>query len=156
MRASLAACALLASAPSCPDLYSLATHGFSVPTLDASTATAAVDPAGLRVRVQLIAHNPNPYPIALTGVDYQVSLQGQPVFSGTQADPAVPEHGQKTLGLEGVIDLRSAAYRSLRTGQPASYAIAGTAHIDSPAGVPLDVEFESDGSFVVPAGLPTP
>lgn len=156
MRAPLAACVLLASVPNCPDLYALATHGFEAPTVDAMSATAALDPAGLRVRIRFVAHNPNPYPIALTSVDYQVSLQGEPAFAGSQADPAVPEHGEATLHLDGLLEFRSAAYRSLRPGQTATYAITGTAHIDSPAGVPADVEFEQDGSFVVPGQLPAP
>ena len=73
VRASLAVCVLLAAAPSCPDLYSLATHGFTPPTVDMTTATAAPDAAGLRVNVALTALNPNPYPISLAGVDYEVA-----------------------------------------------------------------------------------
>ena len=60
VRASLAVCVLLAAAPNCPDLYSLATHGFTVPSLQAGTGTAAADPAGLRVSIQFTANNPNP------------------------------------------------------------------------------------------------
>ena len=156
VRTSLAVCLLLASAPSCPDLYSLATHGFSVPTVSAANATAALDTAGLRVTVQFTAANPNPFPIALTSVDYQVALQGQPVFAGTQSDPQVPEHGQSVLGLAGVISAASSGYRALRPGQSASYAITGTAHVASPAGVPVDVEFDAAGAFVVPQNLPSP
>ena len=152
----MAVCLLLASAPSCPDLYSLATHGFSVPTVSAANATAALDPAGLRVTVQFTAANPNPFPIALTSVDYQVALQGQPVFAGMQSDPQVPEHGQSVLELKGVISSASPGYRSLRPGQSASYAITGTAHVASPAGVPVDVEFEAAGSLLLPQNLPSP
>jgi len=79
LRVSLAVCVLLASVPSCPDLYSLATHGFTVPTVDGATATAAVDPAGLRVTVAFTATNPNPFPITLSAVDYTVSMQGTTV-----------------------------------------------------------------------------
>jgi LEA14-like dessication related protein len=155
VRVSLAVCVLLASVPSCPDLYSLATHGFTVPTVDGATATAAVDPAGLRVTVAFTARNPNPFPITLSGVDYAVSMQGETVFTGTQADPSVPEHGQSKLDLTGVVHVISPVYRTLRPGQSASYTISGTAHVLSPAGVPVDVEFEGAGSFVVPATLPT-
>lgn len=156
VRTSLAVCLLLASAPSCPDLYSVATHGFSVPTVSVANATAALDPAGLRVTVQFTAANPNPFPIALTSVDYQVALQGQPVFAGMQSDPQVPEHGQSVLALAGVISAASPGYRSLRPGQSASYAITGTAHVASPAGVPVDVEFEAAGSLLLPQNLPSP
>ena len=156
VRTTFAVCVLLASAPSCPDLYSLATHGFSVPTVSVADATAALDPAGLRVTVQFTAVNPNPFPITLSSVDYQVALQGQPVFAGTQADPEVPEHGQSVLGLQGVISAASPGYRALRPGQSATYAITGTAHVKSPAGVPVDVEFGATGAFVAPSTLPAP
>ena len=148
LRVSLAVCILLASAPSCPDLYSLATHGFTVPTVDGATATAAVDPAGLRVTVAFTATNPNPFPITLSTVDYTVSMQGTTVFTGTQNDPSVPEHGSSKLDLSGVINIAD-------PGQSSSYTISGTAHVDSPAGVPVDVEFEGAGSFIVPGTLPT-
>ena len=155
LRVSLAVCVLLASAPSCPDLYSLATHGFTVPTVDGATATAAVDPAGLRVTVAFTATNPNPFPITLSAVDYTVSMQGTTVFTGTQNDPSVPEHGSSKLDLGGVINIADPVYRTLRPGQSSSYTISGTAHVDSPAGVPVDVEFEGADSFIVPGTLPT-
>ena len=155
LRVSLAVCVLLASVPSCPDLYSLATHGFTVPTVDGATATAAVDPAGLRVTVAFTATNPNPFPITLSAVDYTVSMQGTTVFTGTQNDPSVPEHGSSKLDLSGVINIADPVYRTLRPGQSSSYTISGTAHVQSPAGVPVDVEFEGAGSFIVPGTLPT-
>src|SRR5437588_12886541 len=125
VRVSLAVCVLLASAPSCPDLYSLATHGFQVPSIGGATATAAVDPGGVRVVVQFTARNPNPFPITLSSVDYTVSLQGEEVFTGTQQDPSVPEHGSRELDLTGVISAASQAYRSLRPNQSASYSTVG-------------------------------
>ena len=155
VRVSLAVCLLLASVPSCPDLYSLATHGFTVPTVDGATATAAVDPAGLRVTVAFTATNPNPFPITLSAVDYTVAMQGKTVFTGTQNDPSVPEHGSSKLDLSGVINIADPIYRTLRPGQSTSYTISGTAHVESPAGVPVDVEFEGAGSFIVPGTLPT-
>ncbi len=154
VKASLSVCMLMAAAPSCPDLYSLATHGFTVPTVTAATGNAVTDPAGVRVTVDFIASNPNPFPISLSSVDYLVSLQGEPAFAGTQADPSVPEHGTAVLALTGVIDPASAAYRSLRAGQTAAYRVTGTAHVNSPAGVPVDVDFDETGTFVVPQGLP--
>src|SRR5438128_1706130 len=102
-RASLAVCFLMA-APSCPDLYSLATHGFAVPALAAPTGTAAPDPGGVRVDIRLTADNPNPFPLSLSGVDYAVALQGQTVFAGSAADPELPEHATGTVDLIGVVD----------------------------------------------------
>ncbi|MFN2549965.1 MAG: LEA type 2 family protein [Myxococcales bacterium] len=155
IRVSLAVCMLLAAVPSCPDLYSLATHGFTVPTVDGATATAAPDPAGLRVTVAFTATNPNPFPITLSAVDYQLVVQGKTVFAGSQADPSVPEHGTSKLDLGGVIDVRDPVYRTLSPGGSQSYTLTGTAHVQSPAGVPVDVEFEGAGSFIVPGTLPT-
>jgi len=54
-----------------------------------------------------------------------------------------------------VINIADPVYRTLRPGQSSSYTISGTAHVDSPAGVPVDVEFEGAGSFIVPGTLPT-
>ena len=151
----VALAALLASVPNCPDLYSVATHGFEVPSLDGATATAAPDPAGLRVTVAFTATNRNPYPITLSSVDYQVALQGTTAFAGTQLDPSVPQNGSSRLDLVGVIDPANPVYRTMQPGQSQPYTITGTAHVDSPAGVPIDVEFQGDGTFIVPTTLPT-
>ena len=154
-RASLLVCALLASVPSCPDLFSLATHGFTPPTVDMTTAMAFPDPAGLRVLVSFTAVNPNPYPIPVSGVDYVVALKGTPVYAGTEGSTSVPENGGKTtLTVTGVIAKNSPVFSTLVSGQAAAYTISGTAHVDSPAGVPVDVEFSDQNSFVVPSGLP--
>ena len=153
VRASLAV-SLLVAAPSCPDLYSLATHGFTVPTLQAASATAAPDPAGMRMTVAFAVTNPNPFPLSLSGVEYQVALRGTPVFAGTQQGLSVSEHGGITLSLPGVVDLHSAIFRQLVPGASASYTISGVAHVDSPAGVPIEVEFSRDGTVLVPSQLP--
>ncbi|HZX93858.1 MAG TPA: LEA type 2 family protein [Myxococcales bacterium] len=154
IRSSLAVCALLASAPSCPDLYSIATHGFTVPTLDASSASAAPDPSGVAVTVQFTASNGNGFPLSLAGVDYRLRLQGVQVFDGAQTGFEVPDHGSTTQQLKGVVSPTSPVYQTLIPGQTATYTISGTAHVDSPAGVPVDVDFVKDGSFLVPAGIP--
>ena len=155
-RVSLAVCGLLIAAPNCPDLYSLATHGFTVPSLNAANGTAAADPAGLRVNIQFTATNPNPFPISLSGVDYQVALSGEQVFAGSVADPEVAEHATSALTLTGVVDPRRAVYRTLRPAESMPYTLTGTAHVNSPAGVPIDVEFQANGTFVVPSNLPAP
>jgi hypothetical protein len=154
--AAAAVSLLLASAPNCPDLYSLTTHGFSVPSVNASNAVAAVDPQGMRLTVLFTASNQNAFPISIDSVDYRVVLQGQPLFAGTQANLNVPEHGSSSLQFAGVAMVGSAVYATLRPGQTASYIVTGVAHVQSPAGVPVDVEFEASSSFVVPQGLPAP
>jgi late embryogenesis abundant protein len=154
IRAPAVLCVVLASAPSCPDLYTVATHGFDVPTVQLSGTNAFPDPGGVAVTVELTAHNPNAFPISVSGVDYQVTLQGSPVLAGAHAAFDVPAQGNATPQLEGVISRTLPAYRSLVVGQTATYAISGTVHVDSPAGVPVDVDFAQGGSFLVPPGIP--
>jgi LEA14-like dessication related protein len=154
IRSSLAVCLLLAAAPSCPDLFSIATHGFAVPTLEAVGATPAPDPQGLRLTIVFSAKNPNPFPLSVSGVDYQVSVQGEQVFAGSQAGLGISEHGEGSFNLAGVVAASSTVFRSLRPGMSSSYTVAGAAHVNTPAGVPVDVEFESTRGFIVPAGLP--
>lgn len=153
IRASLACCVVLASAPSCPDLYSAATHGFDVPTVQVAGTTALPDPGGVAVTVDFAAHNPNAFPISVSGIDYHVALQGSPVLDGAQTAFDVPGRGDATPQLKGVISRSLPAYRSLVAGQTATYTISGTVHVESPAGVPLDVDFAQDGSFLVPPGI---
>src|SRR3954454_14051123 len=124
IRAPLALCALLASAPSCPDLYSVATHGFDVPTVQVSRTSALPDPGGVAVAVDFTAHNPNSFPISISGVDYQVALQGSPVLDGAQTAFDVPGQGEATPQLKGVISRTLPAYRSLVAGQTAAYTIS--------------------------------
>jgi LEA14-like dessication related protein len=154
VRASLALAALLASAPSCPDLYSLAAHGFRVPTLTARSASAVPAGSGVQVTVDVAAHNPNPFPIELTGVDYDVALDGTPALSGSQQGTTVAQQTDGGLQLGGVLNPGSAVFKNLRPGQTVHYALNGTAHVASPAGVPVDVEFTTGGTFVVPQTLP--
>ena len=154
IRASLVFCVVLASAPSCPDLYSAATHGFDVPTVQVSGTSAFPDPSGVAVTVDFTAHNPNAFPLSVSGIDYRVALQGSPVLDGAQAAFDVPGQGDATPQLKGVISRTSPAYRSLVVGQTATYTISGVLHVDSPAGVPVDVDFAQNGSFVVPPGIP--
>src|ERR1041384_7063711 len=116
-RASLALCVVLGSAPSCPDLYSAATHGFDVPTLKLSGAKAAADPGGVAITVDLTAHNPNPYPISVSGMDYHLSLQGAPVLDGALAAFDVPGQGDGTPEIEGVIGRTLPAFATLVPAQ---------------------------------------
>ncbi|HUJ28242.1 MAG TPA: LEA type 2 family protein [Myxococcales bacterium] len=150
VRASLAVCVLMAAAPSCPDLFALTTHGFTPPTVEMTTASAAQAGNTLQVNVTLTALNPNPYPLSFAGIDWQVSVDGATVFSGQQPAISVPESGgQTTVQLAGVLPTQGYA-----AGDAVSYVVSGTAHVDSPAGVPVDVEFSDEGTFVVPGGVP--
>lgn len=154
MRVSLALAALLASAPSCPDLYSLAAHGFTVPTFSARNASAVPVGSGLQVTVDVGAHNPNPFPIDVTSVDYDLALDGTPALSGSQQGVTVAQQEDGGLQLGGLLATNSAVFRNLRPGQTVHYLLTGTARVASPAGVPVDVEFSTGGAVVVPQILP--
>lgn len=151
---SLALAALIAAAPNCPDLYSLGVHGFAVPTVAARSAAALPGTSGLRVSIQFAAHNPNTFPITLSSVDYDVAIEGSPVFSGSQGDVSVANESDGIVALSGILDVRSPVFQGLRPGANAHYVLSGTAHVATPAGVPVDVEFSTPGVFVVPAALP--
>ena len=154
LRTSLAVFLLLGAAPSCPDLYSVAAHGFVVPTLSARGALGAPAQGGLRVTVDFAADNPNNFPLTVSGVDYALAVEGTPVFAGSRDGVRVQEHGTGALELSGVIDTQSGVLRRLRPGQSAAYLLTGTVHVATPAGVPVDVEFSTPGAFLVPGGLP--
>ena len=154
-KATFAAVALLASAPNCPDLYSLAAHGFTVPTLSARSASAAPAASGIQVVVEVGAHNPNPFPIEVTGVDFDVALEGNPAWSGSQQGVTVGENAESAVQLSATLPSSSPIYKTLRPGETVRYLLTGTAHVASPAGVPVDVQFSTPGTFVVPQQLPT-
>lgn len=154
LRATLAAAFLLGSAPSCPDLYAVATHGFSMPAFATDRATALPDARGLNVAISFVARNPNPFPIEVSGVDFQVALNGSPVFAGSRDGVRVAENGSGAVDLRGSLPTSSPVFRQLQPGSMQSYLVTGIAHVASPAGIPVDVEFSTSGSFVVPTGLP--
>lgn len=154
LRATLAAAFLLGSAPSCPDLYSVATHGFTMPALATEGATAVPDARGLNVAISFVARNPNPFPIEVSGIDFQVALNGSLVFAGTRDGVRVAENGSGAVDLRGSLPTSSPIFRQLQPGATQSYLVTGIAHVASPAGIPVDVDFSTAGSFVVPSGLP--
>jgi hypothetical protein len=154
LRVTLLATVLLASAPSCPDLYSLATHGFSQPTVTNSGANATAVSGGIQVSIALSATNPNQFPITLDSVDYTVSMNDSQVFTGTQSGLTVGENSSGSLTVSGVVSSSQPGFQQLRPGQSVPYTIAGTAHFDSPAGVPVEVGFQVDGSVTVPSVVP--
>jgi hypothetical protein len=157
LRATLAAAFLLGSAPSCPDLYSVATHGFTMPALATEGATAVPDARGLNVAISFVTRNPNPFPIEVSGVDFQVALNGTLVFAGSRDGVRVAENGSGVVDLRGALPSGSPVFRQLQQLQPGAtqiYLVTGIAHVASPAGIPVDVDFSTTGSFVVPSGLP--
>lgn len=154
VRLSFAIAALVGSAPSCPDLYSIGAHGFAVPTISARGGSGTTEASGLRVQVDFAAHNPNAFPISLSGVDYDLSIEGEPAFSGSQAGVSVAENADGTVALRGLLSRTSPAFQGLRPGATAHYLLSGTVHVDTPAGVPVDVEFSTPGVFVVPSTFP--
>ena len=154
VRAYALCAALVASAPSCTDLYSVATHGFAVPTTATRNATGSLVGNQLRIALDFQAHNPNDYPLTVTSVDYDVHVQEQPAFSGTQPGVSVGEHADGELRLSGAIPRNAPALANLTPGQRAPFVLSGTIHLDTPAGVAVDVEFSMGGTFVVPGPNP--
>ena len=154
LRTQLAVCLLLASAPRCADLFSLAANGFSVPTLEAKGAAGTPDPGGMRVAIDFAATNPNKFPLTLDSVDYQVLVEGEQVFAGTQDGLTVSQKGAATVNVQGVVPLSAPVLKKLHAGDTAGYTLQGTVHVETPAGVPADVEFATSGTFVVPGGIP--
>jgi hypothetical protein len=155
LRATAVCICLIASTPSCPDLYALATHGFTEPALHDEGATAA--PAGLSgvlLSITISANNPNAFAITLDAVDYSVALDGDVVFTGTQDGLTVDAGGSGKLTASGVVSVTQPVFARLQPGMQVPYVISGTAHFESPAGVPVDVEFSLIGSVMVPSELP--
>jgi LEA14-like dessication related protein len=156
MRATLAVTMLLASMPNCTDLYSVATHGLTTPTVTTDPQHApfpTLDSAGLRINIPLAATNPNAFPISVDSVDYQVFLDpapAAPAFTGTQEGTTVDEQSSETVTVGGVIPLSVVTSRRFTRGQTVNFTVTGTAHVDSPAGVAIDVAFAASSSFVVP------
>jgi hypothetical protein len=154
VRAILLATGLLASVPNCTDLYSVATHGLTAPVLTSQKATAASEAGGVRVSIVLTAQNPNDIPNALDSIDYQVSISGTQVFAGSQEGLTVDEQTTETVQLSGVVDITQPIFKTFRSREPVTFTVTGVAHVDSPAGVPVDFAFTTNNSFVVPDSLP--
>jgi LEA14-like dessication related protein len=150
----LLATGLLASIPNCTDLYSIATHGLTAPVLTSQNATATSETSGVRVTIALTAQNPNDFPISLDSVDYQVAVSGTQVFAGTQEGLTVDEDAAESVQLSGVVDVSQPVFKTFRSGQTVPFTVTGVAHVDSPAGVPIDFAFTTSDSFVVPDSLP--
>jgi LEA14-like dessication related protein len=148
VRAILAATMLLSSVPNCTDLYSIATHGLTAPTVTSTSATAALDPGGVRLTIVLTAQNPNDFPISMDSVDYTVSLAGAAAFEGTQEGVTIDERSTDTVTVAGVVPL--SAILKAAIAQTAAFTVTGIAHVDSPAGVSIDFHFAADGSFTLP------
>jgi LEA14-like dessication related protein len=157
MRAMIAAVGLLASAPSCPDLYSIAVRGGGVPTATVGAATAATQGSTATVTVNIAVTNPNRFPLTMRALEYDLAIDGAPASSGSLGRTTVPEQGGVTLALVGSLSWATSAaiLQKLATETNAQYRITGTAHLETPAGLPVDVDFDGSGSFVVPP-LPAP
>lgn len=139
VRATVAAAMLLASVPNCTDLYSLATHGLTQPTVTGNE-TALPQPDGtVVVSVTFTIDNPNDVPFVLDSLDYRGTAAGATLCSGTQDGVTIDEHSQETVTANCVIS--AASVPQAQAGQTVQLQVVGTAHFDSPAGIPIDVDF---------------
>lgn len=152
MRAMIAAIGLLASAPSCPDLYSLAVRGGGVPSASVGPAKAAAQSPTVTITIEVAVKNPNRFPLTLRGLEYDLAIDGAPAASGTLGRTTVDAQGALTLPLVGSLSWTTSApvLQKLSTETNAQYRITGAAHLETPAGLPVDVDFDGSGSFVVP------
>ena len=147
----MTALALIAAAPNCTDLYSIGTHGFAVPALTVQNPRAAQSGGAVEVALELHARNPNPYPLAVSSVDYAVTLQGIAIFNGTLPAQQIEPASDASLTVTGSVPLTSPALSGLLPGQSARYTLTGTLHLESPAGVPIDADYSMSGNVPVPA-----
>jgi hypothetical protein len=152
MRAIAAAAVLLASAPECADLYSVAARGFTAPEVEVSSAGATRSGEQLHVELHFAAKNKNNFPLTVSSVDYRVELAGLPAYGGNQPGVTVAENASGALVFAGSLGWGNArpVLERLRGEATTTYRLVGTVHCESPAGVPVDVEFDTTGDVQVP------
>jgi LEA14-like dessication related protein len=152
MRTALACVAAVLAG--CTDLYSLAAHGYTEPTVTAQDTHAVPAVGGVEITIDFAAQNPNPYPLDFDGVDYTVSSQGVTALTGSHGSFSVDENGSAVVPLSGTITADALAQLHLVPGQSTSYTLSGTLHVKTPAGVGVDLAFSTDGTLIVPATAP--
>jgi LEA14-like dessication related protein len=157
MKALIAAVGLLASAPSCTDLYSIAVRGGGVPKATVGTPQGATQGKTSTITVNVAVQNPNRFPLTLRGLEYDLALDGTPAGAGTLGRTTVPAQDGLTLAMIASLSwtTSSAVLTKLATETTAQYRITGTAHLETPAGLPVDVDFDGSGTFAVPP-MPAP
>jgi LEA14-like dessication related protein len=105
-----------------------------------------------RVRVDLRVRNPNDFAIDLTGVDFQLAVNGAPLASGvTGQGVAIPRLGEALVSVEVTTTLFAWMRQigNLGTAQEISYDLSGHLHLAHLGRLP----FSHSGRFA-PAKAP--
>ena len=106
--------------------------------------------------VVLRANNPNDRELTLTGLDYELFVNGERLARGlTDDDVTVPARGD-TLISTRITTSRMQTLGKLKTlqqepGAPLDYRIKGSARVK---GLPLPLSFDRRGEFHLPDSLP--
>jgi hypothetical protein len=141
-RAILAATMLLASVPNCTDLYSIATHGLTQPSVTGTETPPQLQPDGsVLVTVTFTVDNPNDVPFVLDRLDYQGNAGTATLCTGTEQGVTIDGHSQQTIAAPCLISPASAPPGL--SGTTVQLQVVGTALFDSPAGIPIDVDFST-------------
>jgi LEA14-like dessication related protein len=109
-------------------------------------------------RVGLLIDNPNPLPLPLEQVSFDIRLAGEGVLRGRSTEPmTLPARGQETLRLDVSSDLVSSVRRLLALAQGPTdalpYELTGEIALDRPLRRTLPFRTSGEVPLTVPAGL---
>jgi LEA14-like dessication related protein len=132
----------------------MAEGGFKKPTVAYRSASLSdVTLSGATLNVVTSVDNPNPVTLALTEVDYRLSIDGHPVATGKPPDGLeIPANGAADVTLPASFkfaDLGQAAATVLSKGS-AGYRAEGTVGVKTPIGL-VKVPLAHEGTFTLPA-----
>lgn len=102
-----------------------------------------------RLSVDLRLSNPNPYPLRIESVQFDLEINEAPLMRGVSADGArVPARGEAELTVDAHTNLFSFLHQMERWRQQGddhlTYVLTGTANL---GGLGRSVDFESAGEF---------
>ncbi|HET9155036.1 MAG TPA: LEA type 2 family protein [Myxococcaceae bacterium] len=143
---------LVAGASACAWLQTAS--NFKTPDVAYKSASLSdVSLSGATLNVVTRVDNPNPVGLALTDVDYRLSIDGHPVAAGKPPEGLeIPANGNADVALPASFkftDLGQAAATVLQKGS-AGYKAEGTLGVKTPIGV-LRVPLSHEGTFTLPA-----
>jgi len=143
---------LVAGASACAWLQTAGS--FKTPDVAYKSASLSdVSLSGATLNVVTRVDNPNPVGLALTDVDYRVSIDGHPVAAGKPPEGLeIPANGNADVALPASFkftDLGQAVATVLQKGS-AGYKAEGTLGVKTPIGV-LRVPLSHEGTFTLPA-----
>ena len=103
--------------------------------------------AEIAVKLRLV--NPNTVELAVTGLEYEITLDGRPAASGrtTRVDP-LPPGGEGTVEIGGRVDVGviATAMMALSAQWPVKYTIDGKVNLQN---APLALPFSRKGEIAI-------